>query len=297
MALYSYSRKELAERVGRLGLDDWKEGTCTGGTTATFVDTARYEVDDYFQNTTPISRVRILSTTDGLAPVGEEREIITWTQAGTGTILAQSLFTVAPAAGDTYVILSEYSWAEIVEAINSAIDLVGRTMLVDKISETTTLQSSVYEYPIPSGFIYIYRISMADGEGDYPDPLALEDWKIIRGLPTPRIHITRLHGDSIYEDHGVGDLFADSGVVAARTLRIEGLARQARLDTDDSICEINPEYVWRQAAASLHAKRIRRPENEPDEHRTKYQILKAEAEAIKASERLQLPPDSRRVQF
>ena len=296
MPLYSTSLLDLMRRVGRLGLGEWFEGIATGGSTTTFVDTNRWETDDYFQNLNPPGKVRIVSTTDGAAPYGDEREITDWVQSGgTGTVHAAWSASALVEAGDRYVIMSSYTWAELREAINSAIDQLGSGALIEIQDETTTLVSAVYEYPVPAGFTHIYRIWMADGYGDYPEPIPPDHYKIIRSGLTPMIHFTRFPTEHEASDWHYSDLWADSKLTAGRILRIEGFGRQALLDKETDICNINPEYVWRQAAATLHSQRIRRPENEPDDHRTQFQVHQAAADELKRNTKIQLPPNTKRT--
>ncbi|MBU2249868.1 MAG: hypothetical protein KKD77_24190, partial [Gammaproteobacteria bacterium] len=234
---------------------------------------------DYFQNTVPISVARIMTTTDGAAPVGEEREFTDWVQTGsTGTITP--VWTVAPAAGDTYVIFKEYSWAETVQAINSAIDIVASRALIEKIDETITVRDATYEYPVPTGFTHIYRISMANGSGVYQETIPGNQYKIIRGMGIPRIHFYRFPARQAYQDHYYSALWADSDLVEGRYLRIEGLGRQPRLVEDGDICRINPIFISYVAGALLHAPRIRRAGEDPDEHRTQYGVNWSIAEDI-----------------
>jgi len=295
MPLYENTLAELVERVVRMGIGTWKAGTCTGGTTATFIDTIRRnEKDDFFNSTIPVSRVRIVTSTDGLAPQGEEREITDWVQStATGTVGVA--FSAAPASGDKYAILSDVYWDEVVNAINDAIDLVAGECFIDAIDETMTFQSDVYEYPVPSGFIYLYRITQENSDGQFLYPLKHDEWTVRRGMNPPRIKLYLTDTSRAAEGHYLGDLFADDSLEAGYHVRLEGLKRQARLVADSDICYLNPVFIAHQAAAWLHAKYIRRNENDPDMHGSQYQIQQAIADGIRKDMRTQLPPDSKRV--
>jgi hypothetical protein len=294
MSIYSTSLSQLVERVCRLYLHEWKSGTITGApTTAQIIDSSRNEADDYFQNTVPVSRARILSTTDGAAPKGEEREFTDWANATKVGTLAP-VFSAAPAAGDTYAIFSEYYWDDIVAAINAAIDSVATNILVEKIDETLTAQDDTYEYTVPSGFLYIYRISQADGDGDFPNPVPPTHYTIVRGAAVPRIHFKRFPVAQQFQDHYYSDLWAAADMADGRIFRIEGLGRQETLADEEDICQIDPNFICAQAAALLHASRIRRPENEPDDHRTQFGICQGLADKFKKPTRL--PQDCKRVE-
>ncbi len=296
MPLFENSLIELIDSVMRLGLGTIKKGTCTGGATGTFVDTSRREKDDYFQSTSPPSRVRIISTTDGLAPKGEEREVSDWVlSTWTGSVAPD--FSVAPAAGDTYRIFTDPSWDDVQEAINRAIDLVAGKALIPWIDETTTIQAATYEYAIPDGFVYIHKITQSNGDGDFTVPIPPDQWVVKQGLAVPVIHLLQYPNWGEAEGHYVSTLWADSELDAAKVLRIEGLRRQPKLDTDDSVCYISPNFVINQAAAWLHAARIRRRDVENDEHAARYQVYQDIADSVRKAENFsaQHPPDSKRV--
>jgi hypothetical protein len=198
MALHNNSRAALVERIARLYLRDWKEGTASGGSTTTFIDTKRWEKDDYFNTTTPVSRLRVVTTTDSAAPQGEEMDISDWVlSTGTGTV--RVALTAAIGSGDTYAILHKWYWDEITEAINAAIDKVVGKVFKEKITETTVLQRDKYEYDIPTGFTHLYRVTMQDDDGDFPYEIPFPDWRIVRGAATPQLHLTR------YPTTGMGD--------------------------------------------------------------------------------------------
>jgi hypothetical protein len=109
-------RADLARSVGL-----YFYGVATGGTTGTIVDTnglAKFVEDDVFNG----ALTYILTTTDTLAPQGEDR-FITDHVAATKTLTVLPAFSVAPAAGDVYEIfkapLQLFDWNL---AINLAID-------------------------------------------------------------------------------------------------------------------------------------------------------------------------------
>lgn len=294
MSLYETTRAELIERILKIPLQDWKGGVVDSGTTATVVDDERDEVDDYFQNTTPISWVRIVSTTDGAAPKGEQRKITDFTQStGTITVSDDKLFSITPGAGDTYAILSEYTWDELAEAINAVIDSLTENALIYKIDETTELQSDTYEYAIPDGFVTIHRLSQENDDGDYPDPIPPDQYRIIRG-ETPRIHFYRMPIDMQFSGHYYGELWVESELSDGKHLRIEGYGKQSRLTTDDSICYLNPNYIVWKAATYVLGARI--TENDYDAFRVRRDNANAEAEVfLKNLSLTKFPPDTKRV--
>lgn len=281
MAFYSTTLAQLVEQVllSVIGGDNWLSGTITGSpTTAQIIDSSRGETDDYFQSTIPVSVARIMTTTDGLAPVGQERRLTDWAQSTyTGTV--SPVFTVAPAAGDTYAIFREYSWAEVKAAINNAIDAVAKRALVGRIDETLEFATDTYEYVLPVGFTHVYRVSMEDGNGDYPVPIPPDQYKILR-TSVPRIHFLRTDNTFNAENWFSGDLFGDGLITDGRHMRIEGLGRQARLSGDNDLCYVNPSFIAYFAGMILHASRIRGSANDPDEHRIQYGVCRQFVEDI-----------------
>ncbi len=299
MSVYRNSLAQLIELTLRVPLHDWKGGICTGApTTAQVIDTIRRdEADDYFQNTVPVSRVKIVSTTDGQAPKGEERLAADFAN-GTALITVSPVFSVAPAAGDTYAILSEYQWDEVKAAINVAIEAVVNDLLIPKIDETVEIQDSTYEYVIPTGFAYIHKLSQENDNGDFPEAIPPDQYGIVHD-DIPKIHFYVIPSGMKTQDHYVGSLWAESDLADGKKLRIEGFSRQDKLVIDDDICFIDPNYVIYQAAAFLHAARIRQPAGDPDNHRTQFDVCQAMADQFKARalRAIRLPPDSKKVEF
>lgn len=296
--LYQNSLDQLIEQTMSMHFDrdQFKDGEFDASAVGTFVDALRRETDDYFQNTVPVSRAYVRSTTDGAAPKGEERTFTDWVQTGGAGVIAPD-WSAAPAVGDTYCIMYEYSWDEVKKAINQAIDRAAPRLLIDKIDETTlVLQSDIYEYPVPAGFIYIYRLVMADSDGHFhKDPIPAQQWGIIHDRAIPKIQFKQMPAVAQPDGHYWGALWAEDDMTAARATQIQGLARQPVLTGDGDLCYLSPVYVCAQAAAFLHAKQVRRSDNEPDEHRTQYQICQAIADREFNAMRTQFPPDCKRV--
>jgi hypothetical protein len=300
MSLYHTSGIELVKRVHRILTQKWFGGTCTGGGASTFIDTARTEPDDYFQNTTPPSRVKIISTTDDAAPKGQERTLSDWAvTTGTGTTTA-AWTTANPGAGDTYCIMAEYNWDEILQAINDVFDLVKNKAVVEK-QGSITLVAGVYEYAIPEGFTHIYRVSMADDAGSYPEEIDPAQYKIIRGAVQPMIHFTRFPIDGlasglVYSGYFAnGDLDSNTAMTDGREIRLEGLGYQATLLQDTDICYLNPMFVAYQAAALLHSRQITRIDTEPKGHQLQMQICQQLADMAKPQVITAFPMNTKRV--
>jgi hypothetical protein len=299
MPLYETTMESLIERLCRTVLNDWKTGTATGGSTTTVVDAVRRdEPDDYFQNTIPVSYAYIRTTTDNLAPKGEERKASDFANTG-GSLTVTPAFSVTTGAGDTYAIIHLKRWDELKEYLNSAIDLVKSEVLLPKIDETSiTIQPDTYEYPLPSGFTHIYRVTQADANGDFYDaPIDPTHYTIVRAATTPMLHFKKAPAELALADHFYGMLWYDAESTDDRKLRVEGMGLQSRLVGDQDICYINPSFVVAQAGAFVHASLSRRSDNEPDDHATQFKIWQSIADNIRgnAGFRVPLPPNTKRV--
>ncbi len=296
MALFISTGNDLVKQIYRiLHPGNEMSGTCTGGGASAFNDTTRTEPDDYFQNTTPPSRVRILTTTDGEAPQGQERTISDWAvSTGAGTTSA-AWATANPAAGDTYIIMSDYFWSEIFNTINAVFDLTKKQTVLEKLDNSVVLVDSVYEYAVPYGFTHIYRISMADDSGNFPQVIPPDQYRIIRGAETPRIHFLRYDTEYAPQDMYYTGFWADNLLSAAHGLRIEGYGWQEKLVDGLSSCNLDPMWVAYQTAALLHARRITRSDTDPDEHRTQFQVCQQIADSIKPRMITRFPPNTKRV--
>lgn len=290
MAIFNLTLDNLIERLCRLYLKDWVEGTVTGTPASSYINdtTNRFEADDHFND------MELYMRTGGSA-AGDSRIIKDFVKTG-AKIEVKSNFSATPTAADTYAILDDYRWAELKAAINQAIEMVAEEALVWVEDETSvTLAASTYEYDIPTTFLYITRITMADSDGNFYDaPIPANQYKVIH-TPTAQLHFIRKY-DSYQHDANFyyGDFWANSQFTAGRKLRIEGLGAPAALSTDASYCSINPEYVCRQAAALLHSSRIQ--SNDPDWHSKQFEINQARADIERARVvSMPLPPDAVRV--
>lgn len=284
MSIWKTTLDELVELTFRTCLGNWFEGTATSGGTATLIDTTnRGESDDYFQ--TLGAWIKIRTTTDDAAPKGDERKITDFVQS-TSTITVGNNFSAAPAASDTYAIYSRWSWAEVVSAINLAIDQYAGACLIDKIDTSVQLKSGVFDYSMPSGFLFAYKITQADDSGDFAEALSTESWRIIRGITPPRLHLR--------EDYVT--------ITTNQLIRIEGFGRQPKLIKDTDTCYLNPNLIAFQAGATLLARKVMRSDVDPDEFRTQMLLWQGAADRISggppfySAVRMHFPPDTKRVE-
>jgi len=195
---------------------------------------------------------------DGTA-AGDRRDIEDFVNAD-HEFTVKAAFSATPEAGDTYSIHDKFKRDEVVSAINQAIEIAAERALVWVEDEDTTLVASQYEYDIPTTFLHITKITMADSDGNFYDrPFTWNSYKIIH-TPTAQLQFDK----------------SLCTLTAGRKLRIEGLSSPAKLTTDSSVCSINPEFIARQAAAILHSSRIQ--SSDPGEHKTQYDICQRRAD-------------------
>jgi len=266
---------EMMLRVPLRGLVD--SGTVDGtSSTSTVVCDTLERPDDFYQNMTPVAKVRIVSTTDGAAPKSEERRISDFVNStGTITISTDKLFSAAPAVGDTFVILSEYEWSELAAALNLVIDSLPESALVPKIDGTMTAQADTQEYTLPDGFRVIYRITQENDSGDYVTPIPPDQYTILDTNP-PKLKLYQFPTELDAEGFYYGSLWYNSRLSDGKHFRIEGFTKQERLETDDDICYLNPLYIVFKAAALVLASRVTAADY--DSYKTRAQELERQAE-------------------
>jgi hypothetical protein len=137
--LFDLVRKTLSE------LDVAAEGTATGGTTTTLVDTARGETDDYWNGGTLL----IVETTDNLAPQGEFAVVSDF--AATSDTLTFPALTAAVGAGDRYALgKKRYPLQKLIQYINSALQNLGRIPYTDT---SLTVGANQTEYDLPAACV------------------------------------------------------------------------------------------------------------------------------------------------
>jgi hypothetical protein len=122
------------------------EGTATGGSTTTIIDTNdRTEVDDYWNGGTAF----IVYDAGGAGAAPEkEYSVISDSASSTKTITLRSTLTAAVASGDKYAVCTQrYPLERVVQEINDALMAMGRIPIVD----TTSVQidSNKTEYSLP----------------------------------------------------------------------------------------------------------------------------------------------------
>lgn len=145
------------------------EGTATGGSTTTLVDTARWEPDDYFTTGT----IWFLSGTQ----VGKSAVVTGWN--GTtktfsfltpgGAIVAGVLYAVAPRDFPRYILQ---------QGINAALNQIGSPI---EINEALLTVSGQERYTLPTGVQNIQRVQVNTRASEPYYPMVHQQWEELEG--------------------------------------------------------------------------------------------------------------------
>jgi hypothetical protein len=152
------------------------EGTATGGSTSTLLDSvARTEADDYWNGGT----AWLLYDAGGAAaaPQGEYAVITDYAISG-GTVTTQ--WTTAPAAGDRYAVAKKrYKLASLIQAVNRALQDLGTIPVVDSTTITTADDQTEYTLPVAAN-TDLRQVWLQTNDDDANDNrwFLLSDWKL-----------------------------------------------------------------------------------------------------------------------
>jgi len=136
---------------------------------------------------------------------------------------------------------------------------------------------------------------MQDSSGRFLDSIPADAWRIVKGA-VPMLHFNTTPASGGAQDIIESKRWAETTMTDGYVLRIEGWSAQARLVNDTDVCNVDPAFIVHRASQWLHSKRVRRADNEPDEHRTQSLLHKAEADSLKPRIQTALPPGTRRVE-
>lgn len=137
----------------------------------------------------------------------------------------------------------------------------------------------IYEYDLPTSFLYIHRVEMESGTRDRFDEEIHQDYW--RPLPEST---QKIKFDSTQWTPTSG-----------RKIRISGMASPATLSADTTECPVNPEFLAWQAAAYLHIGRMRGTDEDAEDHRRQFERCQAMADRLRPKVRTRLPQGSRAV--
>lgn len=134
----------------------------------------------------------------------------------------------------------------------------------------------IYEYDLPTNFLYIHRVEMESATRDrYDEEIHQDYWRIVPAST----QVLKL----------------DTTPTAGRKIRISGMASPATLSADTTECPVNPEFLAWQAAAYLHVGRIRGEDQDAEDHRRQFERCQMMADRLRPKARSRLPQGSRAV--
>lgn len=131
------ARREIASRAA-----EFIQGTATGGSTTTLIDTNTLQYVDSFWNE---QTVLFTSGTNN----GVQRKVQTFTSASSQATL-YSAATAAVVSGDTYELYRRFSPTDIKTALNAAINK-SWPYFYEKVVATTTATQDTLQYSFPTG--------------------------------------------------------------------------------------------------------------------------------------------------
>jgi hypothetical protein len=252
-------------------LNDLLLGVVATPGSGTFVCTAWEHPDDYFNKWTEV----FCYSGIGIGTTGNPTDWVNSTH--TLTFLPAATLTTA----DLVELHRTWVTVEYNDAINLAIEDVVDDALTMEVDITLSLTASTYQYTIPAAFVYIHKLEMessTSGLFNEQDAIDNQYWRIVPGV-TNKIEF-------------ISDMWAPT---AGRKLRISGLQKSSTLATDAATTGISPNYLAYQAAAYLHASRIRGTSSDVEDHKSQFAFWQSKADMAKARIRTALPPGSRKV--
>ena len=213
MAAVGFYRYQLREEVGRVF--GFFEGTATGGSTTTIVDTSLTRfADDYF-----IGQSVYILYAGGATPALEESYCTDFVSS-TGTITVSPAFTAAVESGDTYQLYKNVT----VDEINYCLNAVCKDA---EIETQLTPSASTLDYYV-SGAKDLYRRQQMIGVWVRPSadslimPYELTGWKFFdnEGELYVRIPYALSSTDQLWLHYYGGDLTRDDCVITNLPLRL-----------------------------------------------------------------------------
>ena len=149
----TYTLAEATRELTRI-LQHWSDGTATGGSATTVVDTSRSEPADYWNGGTIWMRSGNNS--------GKSAKITDWALAG--TTLTFPTMTLLNAAADLYTISDkQFPRDVLIRSINQGLRAVGN---IDQENTSLVTVADQETYVLPSGVYNVTRVEMANTSSD-----------------------------------------------------------------------------------------------------------------------------------
>lgn len=213
-----------------------REGTATGGSTTTIVDTLNLKDldNDYFNGGTAF----IPQTTDGAAPQGQYRQITDFVSTSK-TVTVGTAFSATVGAGDFYAVMTNrFPLPGIIQQINSVLNSIQGYPVID--TSLTTVEGQ-REYTLPTGarrrVLSVEYERGSQGDTDDRRWTTVYGWEIIPTTSAGGAELLSLKYD----------------LPSGRLIKITYEATHAQMrDYDDALEEvIHPDRIVYEAAANL----------------------------------------------
>lgn len=146
----------------------------------------------------------------------------------------------------------------------------------------------IYEYTMPSGFVYLSKVEMEAAPGEYVANGGIDRydtqidksyWKIDRGSTIKLVFDANLWTPT-----------------PGRKLRLTGWGAQSTLSSDSSTCSINPMLVAHKSAAILCRSRIRSSSSDSEDFSDQFKYHEAEVDRMLRIEQPYILPNTRMAQ-
>ncbi len=163
----------------------------------------------------------------------------------------------APTAGQSYMIIRGYKVDDIQQVVKRAMQEAGKWHFITMVG-TLPLVGSTYEYPVPSGFLYIDTMHFVPTSGS--DTSTLSVYKLTN-------HMWGVENKKIVFD----PRYIDLGSFDAEYVRIFGQGKPAPLDNDhDTYDDLLENYLIAHSIRELTRRRI----GEGAEWKRKYDTMR-----------------------
>lgn len=203
------------------------DGTATGGSATTIVDSGQTDPNDYYTGGT-------IWVTSGLS-IGKSRKVTSFVGT-TGTFTFATMTTIN-AVGNTYTAAPYYIPQHVlIRAVNQALQKMGR---IEKIDDTLETVGEQEEYSLPTGIRNIKRVEIGQETTDPYRWMVSYHWEEING--------------KLYFDRGMAP------TLDGYPMRLHYMAEHAALTADTSEVDVSmplERLRWQAAAFALRWRMI-----------------------------------------
>lgn len=257
----SYTLLQLRQELSK-SLDSLIQGTATGGSTTTLIDTNLLDSGEFADDHLNGSDIYITDTTDDLAPKGEARYVTDFVQS-TGVVSVGKAFTAAPGAGDTYDVYLRYTK----EDLDTALMLAVKDW---RLQTSLTLSSNTAEYALSATALHraeqVQSVWLRDSSDTQSAYEQVSNWRVWDNAGTLTLEFADLNFDSgtscrvvflaQYDQMDTAGVYSDTATVGG-DLATHILHAQAQLYFMKMQSAAAPDRDW---LASMYRERMERIE-------------------------------------